>query len=114
MARELINEINLPDYTTTVTLEGESFELRWRFNDRISSWFLDVFDDAGDVLVYGRRIVADWEIFSQNFHTEGMPAGSLIPFDTTLAKTDPKLGELGDRVLMIYLTSDDLAEVAGT
>ncbi len=93
----------LASYRERVQLDGEIFQFRFRWNTRIGSWFFDIEDDDGNVLVYARRAVIDWPILRQSQHIEGIPAGFITAFDTTLRDIRPLLDDFGTRVLLGYL-----------
>ncbi len=93
----------LPSYRERVQLDGVTFQLRFRWNTRLQSWFFDVEDEDGNVLVYARRAVIDWLPLRQSRHVEGIPAGSIMAFDTTLRDVRPLLDDFGSRVLLLYL-----------
>lgn len=99
------------DYRQRVSLDDVSFDLRFRWNTRAQSWFLDVFDEDGDVLVYARKCVVDWTLLRQSRHVAGIPAGDIINIDTTQRDVRPALRDFGTRVLMLYLDGAEVAAV---
>lgn len=106
---EIPSGSEFPDYTERVELDGEVYQLRFRWNTRAECWFLDIADDAGAPLVYGRRLSVDAAIIHQVRHRVGMMPGELLPFDTTPRQLDATIEDLGTRVVVLYL---DAAEVS--
>ncbi len=99
----------LSSYRERVQLDGVTFALRFRWNTRLESWFFDIEDKDGNVLVHARRVVIDWLILRQNRHTTGVPTGQVLAFDTTQRDIRPLNDDFGTRVLLAYL---DQAEVS--
>lgn len=99
----------VPAYRERVSLDGTLYQLRFRFNGRINAWILDLYDAEGNPIALARRCSVDTLLLRQRRWVEGIPPGSMLPFDTTLRRRDPVIDDFGDRVLMIYL---DEAEVA--
>ena len=97
------------DYSERVELDGEVFELRFRFNNRLEAWFVDIFSASGDVLVYGRRLTVDTRLTGQYKHLDDLAQGELTPFDTENGRRDPSSDNLGDRVLLFYFESSEFA-----
>ncbi len=93
----------LPSYRERVQLDGVAFIFRFRWNDRLQAWFFDIEDEDGIVLVFARRVVIDWFFLRQSRHLEGIPAGLITGFDTTLRDIRPLLDDFGTRVLLGYL-----------
>ncbi len=93
----------LADYEEQVTLDGLLYTLRFRFNPRCDAWFLDISDGDGAPIVMGRKLVVDFPFTAQHGHREGIVQGEIFVYDTSLRKIDPRFGELGERVLALYL-----------
>jgi hypothetical protein len=95
-----------PDQTVSVTLEGLLVTLKVRWNERATSWFMDIIDDAEEPILTGRRIMVDWPIvFGGAIHDERMPPGTFYATDTSGAGIDPLVDDLGTRVLLLYIES---------
>lgn len=101
---------DLVDYTERVELDGETYELRFRWNHRAEAWFLDIKDDAGAALVLGRRCVVGGRIIGQHKHVAGIMPGELTAFDTTNRSVDPALTDFGARVLLLYFDEAETYE----
>lgn len=103
----------LSDYRQRVALDGVTFEMRFRFNSRIQSWFVDIYDEDGAILVYGRRCTIGWALLRQNRHIDGIPAGDLICIDTANRGEPPGENDFGTRALMTYLDGSELTAIDG-
>jgi hypothetical protein len=93
-----------------VDLDGKAygFELRW--NERAAGWFLHLSDATGTRLVSGIRLVPGWPLL-RRWQDARMPAGELEVLDTSGQSLEPTYGDLGTRVLMLYTTAAELAEL---
>lgn len=101
----------LQDYKLTADLDGVLYELRFRWNERLEAWLLDVYDATGVLLIAGRRCSADGALLAQHKHLAPI-GGELLVFDTTLRRVDPKIDDFGTRVLMLYVDAAELAAIA--
>lgn len=103
-------QANTPRFSERVSLDGVTFVLRFRFNTRLSSWFLDVLDENDAPIVYARRIVIDWPLLRQTRYRDDGPDGEMIAYDTTQRDVRPLLDDLGVRVLLGYLDAESVAQ----
>lgn len=99
------------DYRERVSLDDVSFELRFRWNTRMQAWFVDVFDEDGGIIVYGRRCVIEWPLFRQSRHLAAIPDGDMMCIDTTQRDVPPTQFDFGLRVLLLYLDGEEVATV---
>jgi len=102
---------SLFDYRQRVSLDGVAFALRFRWNTRAQSWFVDVFDEDGNVVVYARKCVIEWTLLRQSRHLASVPAGEFINIDTTNRDVPPGKSDFGSRVLMMYLDASEVEAV---
>lgn len=98
------------DYTERVELDGEKYELRFRWNERADSWFVDILDATGTAVIYGRRVSVGSRLTGQHKHKEDLPPGEFLPFDTTQRELDPVVNDLGTRVLLLYFEEAEFAD----
>jgi hypothetical protein len=101
-------------YQIQVELDGTTFEFVFNWNDREGRWYFDLNDITSNPLVSGRAVVLNLPLLAR-FRQSTMPPGDLIAIDTSNSNIDASLTDLGDRVLLVYLTAADvLAVQAGT
>ena len=94
-----------------VVLEGVGYRIRLQWNARAATWMLDLLSETGDALATGLALRAGVPLTLHLRHRIGMPPGSFVLIDTSDSLGDPTFDDLGDRVRLIYLTSEDLEEV---
>ena len=100
---------SLAYFTLQVPLEGVNYTLQFVWNLRESSWYMDVLDETGAIMIIGgMRLVADSLLGITR--TGRQPQGAFIALDTTGEGVDPGLDDLGVRVKLLYYT---LAELTG-
>lgn len=99
-----------PASTYRISLDGADFRLSWRWNDRMASWYLDLFEGDGTPLRLGVRVVLDWPLWGRFRHPR-RPAGELLAVSLD-GDAEPGAGDLGGRVRLIYYTADEVAAQA--
>jgi hypothetical protein len=85
----------LPFITQTTALDGVSYQLTFRYNQRQLRYFMDIALADGTLLAAGAALVVGWPLF-RNVIDPRMPQGAFIVVaqgaDVT---TPPAFGELG-------------------
>lgn len=95
-------------YDLQVVLDGVTYTLEFRWNDRASGWFLNILNaDADEIIQAGIRVVVDFPL--NLYRADRTPPGLLYARDTSGTRTDPGLKDLGDRVQFFYFEKADLA-----
>jgi hypothetical protein len=93
-----------------VNLDGVTYTMQMRWNNRASAWFFDILDeDAQNVLAAGIRMVVDFPL--NLYKADRKPPGMLLAMDSSGAGAEPGADELGDRVQLVYFSSAELAEM---
>lgn len=85
------------------TLGGSDFLLAFTWSTRDGHWYLDLADQDGNVLLAGRKLVANWWLFGSAADSR-LPAGDLVLVDTTGAGEDPDFAGLGSRWALCWVT----------
>lgn len=112
----------LPFLELVADLDGANYTIRLWFNTRATrmladgaeeagAWFLTILDEPGETIIAGAvKLVCNWPLFRVLADRE--PAGYLIAVDTSGAGIDPGLDDLGTRVVLDYITADEVAAAA--
>ena len=87
------------NYVERVTLEGQEYELTFRWNFREECWEMSITDIVDGLAV---RVNVDLLEFVP---VVGKPPGKFIATDTSNAGLDPGLTDLGGRVVLGYVES---------
>ena len=97
-----------PEHSVRVRLEGRFFyRLAFKWNTRGQWWTMDVASDDGAALARGLRIVTGYNILRP--HTaERFPPGAIVAVDVTGNMVPPTRDDFGRRVLLCYVSSDQV------
>lgn len=97
----------LRQHTQRVTLDGSIYRITLTWRDRVSGWYMDLFDVDDVPISVGRRLSPGWSpMFSV------LPAGR--PPGTFIVVGEPDYGreDLGENLELFYLTVTELADGA--
>ena len=109
MAVEILTLDSTHDYQEQeFQLDGETFRLLARWNERIDSWIISLYESDGTPVAVGRRLTVGNFLFPW-LVTENRPAGQLIAIDTKDEDVDPGHFDLGNRVVVAYLDIEEMA-----
>lgn len=94
-------------FSYQIELDGKTFGLSFRWNERDSSWYWSLADADDNPLLSGLR-VAVGRPYLWRYRIPGLPAGELEFIDTTSQDLDPGFLDLGERVVCLYTPADEL------
>ena len=96
-----------------VVLDGATYTLEFRWNERAAAWFFSVYDAAGALLVVRKVVLSGPDNFRLlgRFRDARLPLGDFLAVDTSQTWVEPGLGDLGARVEFIYLEAADFAAI---
>ncbi len=98
-----------PHVRQRVTLDGVTIELVLSWNGREGRWYCTVLDSVGEIVVGGRKLVADWQVF-RRVQDDRMPPGRFAVIDRAATGLDPDLDAFAeDRYFLGYLPAADVA-----
>ncbi|MCC6811354.1 MAG: hypothetical protein IT381_28250 [Deltaproteobacteria bacterium] len=90
-------------------LDGETFRLLSRYNERVDSWFLSLYDAEGNAIHTGRRVTVGNLMFPWLVSAD-RPSGQLIAIDSEDEDVDPGRDELGTRVVVYYFDAEEVED----
>lgn len=113
MATVLPTRTDAPFYDFEIDLDLRTFAFEFRWNERAGSWFMQIRDLAGNILLAGRRVVLDLPLLAR-FRDPRLPDGELLVIDTTGQQREPGLDELGPdaRCKVLYFSRAELLDAA--
>ena len=80
----------VPCFSYRISLDGAEYKLRFRWQDRTSSWYFDLWSASGVPLISGRRVGVNWPLdFGKR--SELIYPGSIMPIQTA-----PLTGAMSD------------------
>ena len=80
----------------SVRLDSYQYKLRFRWNDRLQLWHMDVQTDAGTMLIAGAPLLPNWPPLRPYTHPL-LPRGRCLVLDTGNARTEPTRYDYGSR-----------------
>lgn len=95
-------------FTFSTELEGVSYSFSFRWNDRDGAWFMGIGDGSGNPLVAGIKVLLGVALLGRR-PAPGLPPGNIIVIDTTDQDIDAAYEDLGRRIQLYYLTTDEIA-----
>ncbi len=107
MSVEIPVETDLPHFKQITSLDGTEFELEFRLNDREQRFYMDLRDGDGVDILVGVRLTVDWPPLRYLVDPR-RPLGEILVRDSEGLGRDPRLGDLGRRVKLFYLTAEEL------
>lgn len=95
-------------YSQRISLEGREYGIDLKYNTRSETWQFSLETESGEKLIEGKNITLGHNLLRRVASPDAPPGGLFaVAQDDVLQR--PGLIELGDRVLLIYATSDELA-----
>lgn len=94
-------------YDFTTTLDGLTFTFEFEWNEREEAWYFNLYDATGDLLLAGKKLVADFPLLMR-LADRRRPPGDLTVVDTAGAGAAPGLNDLGRRHALMYIEAADL------
>jgi hypothetical protein len=111
---EIDLDSSLTYYDELVQLESLEYLLEFAWSDRESSWYLNIYDQDGNQLATGIKLLLNVDLL-RRFNDPRLPPGKLIC--DVLGGDSVDIGtsaDLGERVTVLYVTSDDASLATAT
>jgi hypothetical protein len=84
-----------------VTLDGNEYQIYFKYNEREDAWYLDLSDANGTVIRSGMKLVVNFPLL-RTCMSSARPPGELIALDTMVDPANPGLEDLDKRVTLVY------------
>jgi hypothetical protein len=107
MAQSLPLVPSVPIYRVGTTLGGRQFIFDVKWNARDEAWYMDISTSSDVIIRHGIKIVLGTIFDGRTVNSES-PQGALIATDLTGVGLDAGFDDLGDRVVVYFLTPDDV------
>lgn len=93
---------DVPHFDFQLALEGATYTLELRWNERASTWSLSAYDASGELLAAGRPVVLGAELLGRSGDAR-LPPGQLVAVDTSGKDLEAGRADLGARVQLVYV-----------
>ena len=88
-------------YEEVVILENREYTLTFRWSTRDDAWYLSIYDQDGNSLALGIRVVINIPLLRRETKAT-LPKGLLMAVDLSGKDTEPAVDDLGTRVVLMY------------
>jgi hypothetical protein len=100
------------NYEQTTQLDGFEYLFGFVWSERESCWYVSMSDQDGTPIAQGIRLVVTWPLLRRFKFNPQIPTGQLMCIDLSGQNVDiQEPSDLGSRVLLVYVTADDVAAV---
>jgi len=98
-------------YNSQIDLEGETFTLRFKWNETDASWALNIIGVTTDTNVKGIKLVSGPNLLKPYALIE---LGGLYVLDVEGYQSDPDFDGFGDRYILYYVELADVGQTIET
>lgn len=102
----------VPHLAVTTVLEGVAYGFEFRWSTREACFYANLLTAEGDLIYAGMKVVTGAPLFERCADERRFP-GRIFAMDTEGKGRSPGLEDLGDRVLLVYLTAAEVAAGSG-
>lgn len=99
-----IDTDDLPE-TFEYDLDGNTYQLTFKYNDEGDFFTCDIADDSGNKIVTGEKLILNQPLFKDN-PDERLPVTPLVPIDESGQATNCGIDEFGSTVFLYEDTLD--------
>ncbi len=96
---------DVPWYKFTLTLSGQVYTLRFRYNTRMSRWIMDIADSSNNDLLVGIPVLIERDMTGQYVFVT-LPSGTFFAMDVTNQGNQPTRYSFGIDAALIYREAD--------
>jgi hypothetical protein len=100
---------DVPEFSYVVELEGASYLLTFKYNERATSWYLDIATREAVVLLYGLPLTTGFPLLFSHRSRAGLPPGEFIVVDLEGKSERPGRTTLGTRFQVLYYSAAEMA-----
>lgn len=92
---------DLPAYQMRVELDGELFELSFRYNLRMTRWIMDILDSEENPIVIGIPLLTNVDLFKR-YKDERLPQGTMLLFEEQGLDDNAEREDLAQSHFLLY------------
>ena len=102
---EIPTRVDIASYKYKLTLERTIYGFVFTYNKRIERWHMTITDIDDNVLLGDIVLLSNVNLIGR-FHSEELPPGTFICFDTENESKSPERNDLGSRIKLLYEESE--------
>lgn len=106
-----LSHASQPDFEQLVALDGTPVRVRFRWNARDSSWYMDIRGASGGNILLGKKIAADIDLLRFSPIQE-LGNGALVSTDLSGSGLRPEFDDFGSRIAIIYMTRQEMVQAS--
>ena len=99
---------DLSSFKIRTELDSVAMVLRFDWNEREERWSMTIYDADETTLVAGLPLHVNLELIGR-FEIDGLPLGGLMLYDASGQNEECGRDDLGDRCLLLYESSEEVA-----
>lgn len=99
---------DVPAFEFQCDLEDKTYGFEFNWNDRAQRWFMTIRDSLGNDLISGIKLLSG-QILNRQYVGDDLPPGLFVLIDTGGEDKIPDQKDLGERILLAYVDSTDVA-----
>jgi len=92
---------DLPEHQFRIEIEGTVYTLRFRWNQRYETWFMDIADAEDTDILNGVACLSNRDMIG-HIRNNNIPPGIFITYDETGQERDPDRTTFGNDVKLFY------------
>lgn len=96
---------DLPAYKFQIDLEAKLYTFKFRYNERMDRWVMDIADENENALLSGIAILTDWDLIGR-FKNDALPPGTFLAMDESGERKYAAREDLGNDIKLFYIESD--------
>lgn len=89
------------NYSFRASLDGTTFVLSFRYNERAGLWIVDIADDQENIIVSGLPILLG-TLLTERFSYKNIPIGDLFVLNLEKENEEASRDNLGTNALVLY------------
>lgn len=95
-----------PAFSLFVDLEEVTYQMKFRWNDRVGLWFFDLFDNEDNAVLLGKPYQTGVDFLKQEVGVTS-PKGTLIALNSNEPFLDADRFAIGGDVVLYYVESEN-------
>lgn len=101
---------SLPAYSFEINLDETIYRMYFQWNSAYEFWTMDIQTREAENLITGIKLIINYELITR-YVDPNLPAGAIIPLDTTGKLERIGRNDLGNDVKLIYIPRSEFDDI---